>query len=197
MPEPLPLYSLVRTRGPGSRVNPERPLGIGVVTERRAAPWGRVYAIAMGEVFYLFNHDEVIPLGCVLDPLVMSGADAELRAAPRLCSLGAAPEEVDTLQAARTRRAATEPLPFFTLVRVGGPVLGGVPAGPSGVGVVVGRVEDHEGWHYAVSLGGIMCGFLRHELTPLGCVLDRLAFYGTAAEAMNAPRLCYLDEALR
>lgn len=79
--EPLPFYALVRTRGPGAGVDPNKPLGVGVVLGRSEGPGGWVYSVAIGEVSYSFGHAELIPLGCVLDRVVIYGSDEELEAA--------------------------------------------------------------------------------------------------------------------
>lgn len=76
--KPLPFYSLVRTRGPGSHVDPNKPLGLGVVLGRSEGPDGWGYAVGIGEISYSFGHDELIPLGCVVDRLVIYGTDAEI-----------------------------------------------------------------------------------------------------------------------
>lgn len=84
-PEPLPFYSLVRTRGPGTHVDQNKPLAVGVVTGRSEGAEGWVYAVSVGEINYGFGHDELIPLGCVLDRVVIYGTDEELEAAQDVC----------------------------------------------------------------------------------------------------------------
>lgn len=84
-PKPLPFYSLVRTRGPGTRVNPNKPLAVGVVTGRSEGPEGWVYSVSIGEINYKFGHDELIPHGCVLDRVVIYGSDEEPSAAEGIC----------------------------------------------------------------------------------------------------------------
>lgn len=65
--EPLPFYALVRTRGPGTHLDPNRPLAVGAVLGRSEGPSGWVYAVSIGETAYSFEHHELIPLGVVLD----------------------------------------------------------------------------------------------------------------------------------
>ncbi len=65
--DPLPFYSLVRTRGPGTCVDPNKPLGLGAVLGRAQGPSGWEYAVIIGETTYCFAHDELEPLGVVLD----------------------------------------------------------------------------------------------------------------------------------
>jgi hypothetical protein len=64
--DPLPFYSLVRTRGPGTCVDPNKPLGLGAVLGRAQGPSGWEYAVIIGETTYSFAHDELEPLGVVL-----------------------------------------------------------------------------------------------------------------------------------
>lgn len=86
--EPLPFYALVRTRGPGTSVDPSKPLAVGVVLGRSEGPEGWVYSVSVGEVSYSFTHEELIPLGCVLDRVVIYGSDEELEAAQERCHPG-------------------------------------------------------------------------------------------------------------
>jgi len=65
--EPLASYALVRTRGPGTQVDPRKPLALGAVLGRSEGPHGWVYAVAIGEQTYSFEHDELIPIGVVLE----------------------------------------------------------------------------------------------------------------------------------
>lgn len=83
--EPLQLYELVRSRGPGMHVDPNKPIAIGVVLGRSEGASGWVYSVSIGETSYSFAHDELIPLGCVLDRVVIYGSDEELEAASSPC----------------------------------------------------------------------------------------------------------------
>lgn len=65
--EPLEFYALVRTRGPGTHVDPDKPRALGAVVGRSEGPTGWAYAVMIGEVTYAFDHDELIPVGVVLD----------------------------------------------------------------------------------------------------------------------------------
>lgn len=67
MVEPLPFYSLVRTRGPGTHIDPNKPLALGAILGRSEGPAGWWYAVMIGEATYSFEHDELVPLGIVLD----------------------------------------------------------------------------------------------------------------------------------
>lgn len=86
--DPLPFYALVRTRGPGTHVDPNKPLAVGVVLGRSEGPGGWVYSVSIGETTYSFGHEELIPLGCVLDRVVIYGSDEELEAAHDVCHVG-------------------------------------------------------------------------------------------------------------
>lgn len=83
--EPLPFYALVRTRGPGTWVEADKPLAVGVVTGRSEGPGGWVYSVHIGEISYSFDHDQLIPLGCVLDRVAIYGSDEELESAHDVC----------------------------------------------------------------------------------------------------------------
>jgi hypothetical protein len=65
--DPLPFYSLVHTRGPRAGVDPDKPLALGAVLGRALGPDGWVYSIGIGETSYTFTHDELEPIGVVLD----------------------------------------------------------------------------------------------------------------------------------
>ena len=80
--DPLPFYSLVCTRGPGTRVNPTKPLALGVVLGRSEGPDGWGYSVMIGEHTYAFGHDELIPLGHVVNRAIMYGSAEELEALP-------------------------------------------------------------------------------------------------------------------
>ncbi|WP_328328449.1 hypothetical protein OHA70_03555 [Kribbella sp. NBC_00382] len=71
--EPLPFYSLVNTRGPGTRVDPSKPVALGAVLGRAQGPNGWEYAVSVGETSYMFTHDELEPIGVVLDRSVFYG----------------------------------------------------------------------------------------------------------------------------
>ncbi len=86
--DPLPFYALVRTRGPGTHVDPNKPLAVGVLLGRSEGPGGWVYSVSIGETTYSFGHEELIPLGCVLDRVVIYGSDEELEAAHDVCHVG-------------------------------------------------------------------------------------------------------------
>lgn len=80
--EPLPFFSLVLTRGPGTHVNPNKPVALGVVLGRSAGVEGWGYSVLVGEQTYAFSHDELIPLGCILDQVVIFGTTEDLEALP-------------------------------------------------------------------------------------------------------------------
>lgn len=80
--EPLPFFSLVLTRGPGTHVNPRKPVALGVVLGRAEGTSGWDYGVLIGEEIYRFSHDELIPLGCVLDRTVIYGTAEDLQALP-------------------------------------------------------------------------------------------------------------------
>lgn len=80
--EPIPFFTLVTTKGPGTHVNPYKPVALGVVLGRSEGPRGWGYAVMIGERTYGFDHDELIPLGAVVDQAVIYGTDDELEALP-------------------------------------------------------------------------------------------------------------------
>jgi hypothetical protein len=65
--EPLPFYALVITRGPGTHIDRNKPLALGAVLGRSEGVDDWDYAVMIGEQTYSFQHDELIPLGVVLD----------------------------------------------------------------------------------------------------------------------------------
>lgn len=70
--EPLPFYALVKTTGPGTWEDPHKPLALGAVLGRaqdESGLWN--YAILIGEQTYGFTHDELVPIGVVLDRSVL------------------------------------------------------------------------------------------------------------------------------
>lgn len=80
--EPLAFFSLVLTRGPGTHVNPNKPVALGVVLGRSEGDEGWGYSVLIGEQTYAFSHDELIPLGCALDRAVIYGTTEDLEALP-------------------------------------------------------------------------------------------------------------------
>lgn len=70
------------------RVNPDKPLAVGVVIGRSEGSGGWVYSVSIGEMTYSFPRAELIPLGCVLDRVVVYGTDEELEAAEHVCHAG-------------------------------------------------------------------------------------------------------------
>lgn len=85
--EPLPFYALVRTRGPGTHLDPAKPLAVGVVVGMSQSVAGWHYAVSIGETSYAFDHSDLIFLGCVVDPMVIYGDDAELLSTTAVCRL--------------------------------------------------------------------------------------------------------------
>lgn len=80
--EPLPFFSLVRTR-PGSREYKKRqPLGLGIVLGRSEGLDGWHYSVMVGELCWHFRHDELIPLGWTVDRGLIYGTDEDLEAMP-------------------------------------------------------------------------------------------------------------------
>lgn len=82
--DPSPFYALGRTRGPGTWDHPDKPTANGAVPGRREGPGSWIYAVSIGEISHSFAHDELIPLGCVLERVALYGSDAELEAAKEL-----------------------------------------------------------------------------------------------------------------
>ena len=80
--EPIPFFSLVTTRGPGTHVNPYKPVALGVVLGRSEGPEGWGYAVLVGEQTYGFDHEELILLGAVVDRTVIYGTTEDLEALP-------------------------------------------------------------------------------------------------------------------
>lgn len=80
--EPLAFFSLVVTRGPGTHVDPDKPVALGVVLGRSEGDDGWGYAVLIGEQTCSFHHDELIPLGCALDREVIYGTTEDLEALP-------------------------------------------------------------------------------------------------------------------
>jgi hypothetical protein len=72
----------VLTKGPGTHVNPNKPVALGVVLGRSEGDEGWGYSVLVGEQTYAFNHDELIPLGCTLDRAVIHGTTEDLEALP-------------------------------------------------------------------------------------------------------------------
>jgi hypothetical protein len=71
--DPLPFYSMVRTRGPGTWVDSDKPFALGAVLGRAQGPNGWTYSVSIGETSYVFAHDELDPIGVVLDRSVFYG----------------------------------------------------------------------------------------------------------------------------
>lgn len=79
---PLPLFSLVRTRGPGSWVDKSKPLGFGVVVSQSADGGGWHYGVKVGEFLGDFSRAELLPLGWIVDAVVVYGTAEEVAALP-------------------------------------------------------------------------------------------------------------------
>ena len=81
--EPLPFFSLVRTRGvPGFRSGTTKPEALGIVLGRAEGFDGWHYSVMVGESCWDFKHDELIPLGWTIDRNINFGRRDELEAVP-------------------------------------------------------------------------------------------------------------------
>ncbi len=80
--EPLPLFSLVRTHGPGSRVDKSKPRGLGVIVSQSPDNEGWRYGVKVGECVGDFSREEFIPLGWRIDAVVVHGTADEVMALP-------------------------------------------------------------------------------------------------------------------